>query len=105
MQNIHLCGARNMIFIIDMAIYKKSPDLSKSLKFGANTMQINKTQNEMMEAPIRNAWIWGFTPQAELWNGRLAMIGFGSALLIELFTNQGLLRFWGLLSTNTIPTP
>jgi hypothetical protein len=27
----------------------------------------------------RNAWLWGFTPQAELWNGRLAMIGFISA--------------------------
>jgi Chlorophyll A-B binding protein len=31
----------------------------------------------------RNAWLWGFTPQAELWNGRLAMIGFVSAVLIE----------------------
>lgn len=24
----------------------------------------------------RNVWRWGFTPQAEIWNGRLAMIGF-----------------------------
>jgi hypothetical protein len=24
----------------------------------------------------RNAFIFGFTPQAELWNGRLAMLGF-----------------------------
>ncbi len=24
----------------------------------------------------RNEWRWGFTPQAELWNGRLAMLGF-----------------------------
>jgi hypothetical protein len=25
----------------------------------------------------RNAFLFGFTPQAELWNGRLAMLGFG----------------------------
>lgn len=41
----------------------------------------------------RNAWIWGFTPQAEIWNGRLAMVGFVSAVLIELLSNQGVLRF------------
>ncbi len=45
----------------------------------------------------RNAWKTGFTPQAEIWNGRLAMIGFVAALLTELFANQGVLHFWGLL--------
>jgi len=45
----------------------------------------------------RNAWRWGFTPQAEIWNGRLAMIGFLAAVLIELFSGQGVLHFWGLL--------
>lgn len=45
----------------------------------------------------RNAWLWGFTPQAEIWNGRLAMIGFVSALLIELFSSQGVLHFWNLM--------
>lgn len=45
----------------------------------------------------RNAWKFGFTPQAELWNGRLAMIGFLSAVLIELFSGQGVLHFWGLM--------
>lgn len=29
----------------------------------------------------RNAWLFGFTPQQELWNGRLAMIGFVAYLL------------------------
>jgi hypothetical protein len=45
----------------------------------------------------RNAWLWGFTPQAEIWNGRLAMIGFVSALLIELFSGHGVLHFWNLI--------
>lgn len=45
----------------------------------------------------RNAWSWGFSPQAEIWNGRLAMIGFLSAALIELFSAQGFLHFWGIM--------
>ncbi|MEC4983161.1 MAG: high light inducible protein [Oscillatoria sp. PMC 1068.18] len=45
----------------------------------------------------RNAWKFGFTPQAEIWNGRLAQIGFLAAVLIELFSGQGLLHFWGLM--------
>lgn len=45
----------------------------------------------------RNSWVWGFTPQAESWNGRLAMIGFVSVLLIELSSGQGVLHFWNLL--------
>jgi hypothetical protein len=45
----------------------------------------------------RNAWRWGFTPQAEIWNGRLAMVGFLAAILIELFSKQGFLHFWGIL--------
>ncbi|MBN3887186.1 MAG: chlorophyll a/b-binding protein [Nostoc sp.] len=45
----------------------------------------------------RNAWRWGFTPQAEVWNGRLAMIGFSAAILVEAFSGQGFLHFWGIL--------
>ena len=45
----------------------------------------------------RNAWKTGITPQAEIWNGRLAMIGFVAALLTELLANQGVLHFWGLM--------
>ncbi len=57
-----------------------------------DTTKINTTFVE-----DRNAWRWGFTPQAEIWNGRLAMIGFLAAALIELFTGQGFLHFWGIL--------
>jgi hypothetical protein len=32
----------------------------------------------------RNAWIFGWNPQQELWNGRLAMLGFVAYLLWDL---------------------
>jgi len=35
----------------------------------------------------------GFTPQAEILNGRLAMIGFVSLLLLEVVTGHGLVGF------------
>jgi Chlorophyll A-B binding protein len=50
-------------------------------------------------APVvdRNAWVWGFTPQAEIWNGRFAMLGFVAALITEIASSQGVLHFWGLM--------
>ena len=39
----------------------------------------------------------GFTRFAELWNGRLAMIGFLSAILVELLTGQGILEQLGIM--------
>jgi Chlorophyll A-B binding protein len=48
----------------------------------------------------RNGWVWGFTPQAENWNGRLAMIGFVSAIITELVSGQGVLHFWNLVSAS-----
>ncbi|AFZ24363.1 ferrochelatase [Cylindrospermum stagnale PCC 7417] len=41
-------------------------------------------------------WEWGLTTSAEVWNGRIAMLGF-IALIIELVTGQGLLHMIGLL--------
>ncbi|WP_066378853.1 MULTISPECIES: ferrochelatase [unclassified Anabaena] len=41
-------------------------------------------------------WEWGMTTSAEVWNGRIAMLGF-IALIIELITGQGLLHLIGLL--------
>ncbi|MBL1175030.1 chlorophyll a/b-binding protein [Pantanalinema sp. GBBB05] len=55
------------------------------------------TQKMSVVTDDRNSWKFGFTPQAELWNGRFAMIGFLAALLTELITNQGVLHFLGLM--------
>jgi hypothetical protein len=64
-------------------------------KFGVRSM---KTSTKVINSPNdRNGWAWGFTSQAESWNGRLAMIGFVSALLIEFFSGQGVLHFWNLM--------
>ncbi|BAY63503.1 MULTISPECIES: chlorophyll a/b-binding protein [unclassified Tolypothrix] len=42
-------------------------------------------------------WRWGFQPSAEIWNGRLAMIGFFATALFEILNKDGLLGglFWG----------
>jgi hypothetical protein len=50
-----------------------------------------------MDNENRNEFKFGFTPGAENWNGRLAMIGFVAALIIELVSGQGVLHFWGLM--------
>ncbi|MFM6192938.1 MAG: chlorophyll A-B binding protein [Planktothrix sp.] len=58
----------------------------------SNTQLTNSPEQQQ-----RNHWDWGFTPSAENWNGRLAMIGFLSAIVVELISGQGLLHFWGLM--------
>ena len=39
---------------------------------------------EPVEADELNAWKRGFTPQAEIWNGRLAMIGLSVGIAVVL---------------------
>jgi hypothetical protein len=52
---------------------------------------------KIMQGENRNDVKFGFTPQAENWNGRLAMIGFIAAVITEYITGQGVLHFWGLM--------
>ncbi|WP_310424101.1 chlorophyll a/b-binding protein [Chamaesiphon sp. VAR_48_metabat_135_sub] len=52
----------------------------------------------------RNEWQWGFTPQAELWNGRFAMLGFMAALLTEWLSGEGILHFYGLMHYMSVAT-
>lgn len=39
---------------------------------------------------------FGSNPSAEIWNGRLAMLGFLAAVIVELMTGQGILHWLGL---------
>ena len=55
-------------------------------------------------ADNRNGWAWGFTPQAEIWNGRLAMIGFAAVLLTQYLARQGLIHFYNLLHAIMVAT-
>ena len=48
--------------------------------------QLEKTGSvaEPVGSDELNAWKRGFTPQAEIWNGRLAMIGLSAGLAVVL---------------------
>jgi protoporphyrin/coproporphyrin ferrochelatase len=67
------------------------------------SLETQPTTFDQVIHPIKNMkmypqerWEWGMTTAAEVWNGRLAMIGF-IALLVELISGQGPLHFVGLL--------
>ncbi|MGB3135545.1 MAG: chlorophyll a/b-binding protein [Nodosilinea sp.] len=65
----------------------------QDIKKGSTTAQdLNQTSSYP-----GTRWRFGFVPSAEIWNGRLAMIGFISAVLVELFSGQGVLHFWGIM--------
>ncbi|HEY9711752.1 MAG TPA: chlorophyll a/b-binding protein [Oculatellaceae cyanobacterium] len=66
-------------------------NLRKTLQNVTNGAKV--MQGENRNDPTK----FGFTPQAENWNGRLAMIGFIAALITEYVSGQGVLHFWGLL--------
>ena len=53
-------------------------------------MSVSSKTNSTPNAQDRNAWIWGFTPQAEIWNGRAAMLGFLTAFILELVFGQSI---------------
>lgn len=52
--------------------------------------------NKNMKMYPQERWEWGMTTTAEVWNGRLAMVGF-VALVLELISGNGPLHFVGLL--------
>ena len=57
--------------------------------------QVPRPRKNMKMYP-QERWEWGMTTAAEVWNGRLAMVGF-IALIIELISGRGPLHFVGLL--------
>ncbi|MDJ1172023.1 ferrochelatase [Roseofilum sp. BLCC_M154] len=52
--------------------------------------------SERLKMYPQERWEMGITTSAEVWNGRLAMLGF-IALLVELFSGKGILHAIGIL--------
>ena len=57
-----------------MQMNQKSDDLIKETK-------------DFVDKKELNLWKRGFTPQAEIWNGRMATIGIGMILILITFFN------------------
>ena len=53
-------------------------------------------RKENMKMYPQEKWQWGLTTAAEVWNGRLAMLGF-IGLLVELISGSGPLHMVGIL--------
>ncbi|HEY9697107.1 MAG TPA: ferrochelatase [Trichocoleus sp.] len=79
------------VFIEDLADLVITAMNSPHLKLAEVTQMKKKVKMYPQES-----WEWGMTTAAEVWNGRLAMLGF-LALLIELISGHGPLHFVGLL--------
>jgi ferrochelatase len=79
------------VFIDDLADVVLNAMNSPSLKLD----EVPQMRKQVKMYP-QERWEWGLTTSAEVWNGRIAMIGF-LALLIELISGHGPLHFVGLL--------
>jgi Chlorophyll A-B binding protein len=62
-----------------------------------NTQDYYKHQSERKYGEFATKFQFGSNPSAEVWNGRLAMIGFLAAMLVELTTGQGFMHWLGLI--------
>ena len=50
-------------------------------------IEIKETKN-LVDKQELNLWKRGFTPQAEIWNGRMATVGIGIILIIIALISQ-----------------
>ena len=55
-----------------------------SVSMATNSGSDTASRREPVSKAELNAWRRGFTPQAEIWNGRLAMLGLSVALILML---------------------
>ena len=53
-------------------------------------------QSERKYGGFATKFQFGSNPSAEIWNGRLAMIGFLGILAVELTTGQGFFHWLGI---------
>ena len=50
--------------------------------------KIELKENKFVDKKELNLWKRGFTPQAEIWNGRMATIGIGIIFIIVALISQ-----------------
>lgn len=79
------------VFIEDLANLVVEAIESPSVKFS----EVVRPSKQVKMYP-QERWQWGMTTAAEVWNGRLAMLGF-VALIVELIAGHGPLHSIGLL--------
>ena len=52
-----------------------------------SNIKVNESKN-LVDKEELNLWKRGFTPQAEIWNGRLATVGIGILFIIIALISQ-----------------
>jgi hypothetical protein len=52
---------------------------------------LRKAKDQESKAMTNKTHTWGFSPTAEAWNGRLAMVGIVLAVVTELLTGESIL--------------
>ncbi len=62
-----------------------------------NNEQTGNNQLDEKSIEIKDEYKFGWSSYSEKTNGRFAMIGFLSIILIELFSNQSFLKWAGIL--------
>ena len=83
--NTHPIFIKALAEMVTEAIENNSPTFA----------ELTRPKKNMKMYP-QERWQWGLTTTAEVWNGRLAMLGF-LALIVELVSGHGPLHFVGLL--------
>ena len=53
-----------------------------------NTKAIEQKPNNLVDKAELNLWKRGFTPQAEIWNGRMATVGICMILIFITIFNK-----------------
>tara|TARA_B100000945_G_C20352758_1_gene583100 strand:- start:515 stop:694 length:180 start_codon:yes stop_codon:yes gene_type:complete len=53
-----------------------------------NKNELEQERKNLVDKAELNLWKRGFTPQAEIWNGRMATVGVGLILILITFINK-----------------
>lgn len=69
-------------------------DLSSTGNYVIDNEDMARNYSITPDIYLREGPRFGFTRFAEIWNGRLAMIGFLAAIVTELLTGKGFLAQW-----------